>query len=546
MIKKYRQVISAIATIIIGGVILYGKFLENPIIFDDIPFFLADGSGKLPVSDYHFSLSVIRSLPYTTLALTKQYFGDGLVPYRLGNLILHLLNVIVIYFIYTLVLQKKIEPKSSNNLNTNQVALIIALVFVVHPVSTYAVGYLVQRTILMAALFGNIALYLYMLGEVRRKSIVVWASVPFYYLSVYSKEHAIMLLPVFIASTVLMSDDYVGSLKKNMMQFIIMLFIASLVIASKLNIIGSTYEPAATDLINIDLGWKAYPLSVINQSTLFFKYLWIWFFPNINHMSIDIKEKFETSLFSTNDIGLLLFILWGVLAAYILTRRGVKSLIGYSMIFPWLMYATELSTVRIQEPFVLYRSYLWFSGALLFVPVILANTNKKLILAICIPIFATLFLMSAERLVTLGNSILLWADAEKLVDGHDELIGTRRIYYNYGRELLLDGHLDESIQKLNHAIKLDYNYSIAHGALGAAYLEKKNWQKAVDEFGVAMLQDEQMVNHHKLRYLKGRAKAYENLGMLDKAALDYQEACVIDATICMQLIENTKQSLIVE
>ena len=58
--------------------------------------------------------------------------------------------------------------------------------------------------------------------------------------------------------------------------------------------------------------------------------------------------------------GAMGYVLVGLGAAWaLLRRRDIGQLLGLLLLLPVLWYFTEFSTVWIQDPLVLYRSYLW-------------------------------------------------------------------------------------------------------------------------------------------------------------------------------------------
>jgi len=58
--------------LVVAVTALYGQFLWNPIIFDDVTPFLLDNQGNQLVSTYHFSFFELHSLPYATLAWSNE------------------------------------------------------------------------------------------------------------------------------------------------------------------------------------------------------------------------------------------------------------------------------------------------------------------------------------------------------------------------------------------------------------------------------------------------------------------------------------------
>ncbi|MDP1939450.1 MAG: hypothetical protein Q8K54_02200, partial [Gallionella sp.] len=58
---------------LVGGLIaaLYGQFLYNPIVFDDLYFFMLDSEGRSAIEAFASpSVGDLRALPYATLAWT--------------------------------------------------------------------------------------------------------------------------------------------------------------------------------------------------------------------------------------------------------------------------------------------------------------------------------------------------------------------------------------------------------------------------------------------------------------------------------------------
>ncbi|RFO96547.1 hypothetical protein DIC66_12980 [Rhodoferax lacus] len=526
---------SRLAAIVLLSLVLgalYGQFLSNPIIFDDLPFFMVGRNGQQPVDRYGFSWLEIRSLPYATLTWTKAWFGLELVYFRLGNLFLHIATTLALFGLLQAVFRAVYVPKSVDSLSPRQAAWLAALLFGLHPVATYAVGYLVQRSLVMATLFSLLALWAYTQGSVENKPRLLWLSLPLYYLAAYSKEHAIMLVVVLLPLTILLHTDWRQKLAQRWLLFVALLGIAALVVASRKGLLGSSYEIDAPAMLGADAGPMAYPLSVITQCGLFFKYALLWLWPNIHWMSIDMREPFVRSMTGLKVLAPVLFVAWGWIGLRLLTKRGNRGLLGLAMLGPWLLFFTELVVVRIQEPFVLYRSYLWASAALFALPVLLNGVEKKLIAMLGFAVAATFFVLSMERLATLADPILVWNDAKELVERNGEKEGADRIYYNLGRQLLLNHMFNESEENLKKALVLDPDLAQAHGALGAVYNGRSQWEQAISEYTIARGINERRKEPASSVYLMGRAKAYEGAGQLKLAVADYLEACRIDESMC--------------
>lgn len=513
---------------------LYGQFLWNPLVFDDLPFFMLSDMGEQPIVHYHYIPFELRSLPYATLAWGKMVFGLDMLHFRIENMLLHAAVAISLFFFLSRLFRVVFPERTELLLSCNVMAFCGALMFALHPAAVYAVGYLVQRTIVMAALFCLLAMLAWMHGSLRENRTWQWASVPFYYLAVFSKEHAIMLPAVLIALTVLLHDDWKSRLKHTWTILLVLAGIALLVVAAKKGVLGSTYEIYAPEMLDIERNLN-YPLSVLTQCGLFFKYAALWLLPNPRWMSVDMREPFAASLFSLYTLAFMVFLAWGIVALRMLFKRGRLGLLGFAMLFPWLMFMTELSTVRIQEIFVLYRSYLWVIGACAALPLLLDMFNREIAVVVVAAVALAMVPISMDRLASFAHPLMLWDDAEKLVKGRDDLPGAYRVYYNRGTELVKVDEYDAAIRDFKHAITLKSDWPFIYNNLGAAYVKKKQWVDAVSAFSRAIDIFEERGKGFYPRSFYGRATAYEALGEIEKAKKDYQISCRAKQIGCEKL-----------
>lgn len=519
--------------LLLAAAVLYGRFLWSPLVFDDLPFFTLSDSGNQPINGYRYSPFELRSLPYATLVWGKAAFGLGLLHFRIENLLLHAAVAISLFVFLTRLFDVIYRERGVSLLSSRAMAFCAALLFVLHPVAVYAAGYLVQRTILMATLFSLLAMLAWLHGGLRENRAWLWSSVFFYYLAVFSKEHAIMLPVALVALTVLLHDDWRGSLRQRWRLFLAFAAIALFVIVAKKGILGSAYEIYAPEMLEAESG-LSYPLSVLTQSWLFFKYAGLWLFPNPVWMSADMREPFAVSLFSVYALAFVAFLAWGGVALRMLLKRGRPGLFGFAMLFPWLMFMTEFSTIRIQEIFVLYRSYLWAIGACVVLPLLLDGLDKKITAVIVAATALAMFPISMDRLASFAHPLMLWSDAEKLVKGRDDLPGAYRIYFNLGTELVKVDEYDAAIRHLERSIALKPDWPFAFNNLGFTYMKKMQWQEAIGHFNKSI---EILGSQGKIfaRSFLGRAMAYEAMGEIEKAKLDYRVSCRLIGKGCEKL-----------
>lgn len=351
-----------------------------------------------------------------------------------------------------------------------------------------------------------------------------------------------MLPATLLALTILLHDDWRERLKQRWGIFSALAAIAVFVLLAKKGLLGSVYEiNAPYMLLEID-SELTYSLSILTQSWLFFKYALLWAFPNPEWMSIDMREPFARSLLSLYLLALAGFITWGVIAFWLLMKRGKAGLAGFALLFPWIMFFTEFSTVRIQEVFVLYRSYLWAVGAFCMLPVILTKVNVRMATVILAITALAMLPISMERLMTFSHPVLLWGDAEKLVKGRRDLPGVHRIYYNRGTELIKIGGFDEAISDFKQAISLSKDFSEAYGNMGVAYFSKGDWHNSIVSFSKAIEIVHEEGKPHNPRFIYGRAMALEKMGEVQKAQNDYKISCQLANRGCEKLSDASLNS----
>lgn len=535
-LRSNLSIVALFSALIFAICLVYGQFLHNPLIFDDQNLFLQiNAAGKQVIDDIHFSVLGLRTLPYASFAWTKALWGTDLIYFRVGNLLLHLGVSFALYGFLQQLFSHLYSPKSTESITAQQAAAIAAFLFALHPMASYAVGYLVQRTILMATLFSLLALWSYSKGSIQNKAVWLWASVPLYYFAVFSKEHAIMLPVVLVALTVVLHANWRSILLKNTFVFLALAGIALVVIFIKRSIIGTVYEIDAPAMLGPKIDEFAYPLSIITQCGLFFKYLFLWVAPNTPWTSIDMRESFAPALWSWHLLGLFAFGAWGAASMHLLFKRGHMGLIGLAMVAPWLLFFTELASVRVQEPFVLYRSYLWVVACFVAFPVALATLNRKMVISIVTLVCFVFALLTMERLATFSHPILVWEDAARLIQNKKNIIGHDRIYYNLARNQYLNDILEPAEKNAKLAISIDSDFAQAHAILGAIYIKKAEYELAVKQYTISREINQRRSEPPSSVYLMGRARAYEGSGKFQEAANDYLEACRINFDVCEML-----------
>ena len=517
--------------LLLSVTMLYAGSLSAPFVFDDFTFF----SNPETLSRYghaYFSLE-LRWLPYASLALTADWLGFDRSWLRLGNVLLHAANAIALFFLLRRLFRVTLSgtgTPSGTPPGMTWYAFFGALLFALHPVAVYGVAYLIQRSTLMATLFMLLMLLAYLEGLLRGGWRWMLVAALCYLFAVYSKEHSIAAPGLALALTLLIRKPSAALFRQIAPYYLLATLIAAAVVWSTVSskgVLGEVYETRAlgmleqgaqlqglADLPNLQM------LSILTQAWLFFKYLGLWLLPNPAWMSVDMREPFAMSLLGRHTLGLVGFLGYFCVAAWLLLKRGRQGLLGFALLFPWIMFLTEWSTVRIQEPFVLYRSYLWMPGVFAALPLVfggLAPKRAYLVLGLASVLLVPLTL---NRLDTFSTAIKLWDDAEKLVRDKSGVSGIERIYTNRGNKLFQLKRYDEAIADYSKAISVYPNDDLVYSSRAKAYYFQGEYQLALRDYERAIA-----MNPNSKRLYYDRALTYRAIGDVAAAQEDFRRSC---------------------
>lgn len=527
---KYAWAVFAVCAV----VVLYWPSLRNPLFFDDVS--LLDPVALNNFVQRGFVLEP-RWLSYFVVAWTDLVFDDRIFAQRSINVALHLLTGYVLY-----ALIRQVSNHVAPHANNERAALAAALLFLLHPLAVYAVGYVVQRTIIMATLFGLLALNAYFDGLMTRKKAYFAFSFFFYALSVFSKEHAVLIPLVALAMTPLVVTMTRRTWRGFNLLVALFVFVVVFVGYKSRHIIGQAYEPfAAQMLAQGQLNESAlglWALSVMTQASLYFKYLLLTLIPYPGWMSIDMRVPFAAHLLQPIYLfGLLALTAYGVSAAALLLKGGRRGLVGFALLAPLLLFAVEFSAVRIQEPFVLYRTYLWIPLLFLLIPALTWAFSDKVFWLAVFSVALIFALASNDRLNSFSDKFLLWDDAIQKLP-YEYAPGSARVYNNRGMQYKLKGDIKAAIADYSKSLHMDPTFGLAYWNRAVAYMKLGRSQEAIRD---AKKYAELVPND--LDALVFMGVIYEGSGQADKARDFYKQGCVKESyKACIHLMRMNAKS----
>lgn len=517
-----------IALLAAGVVALYGPHLDAPLVFDDIDFFASNYASLI---GGEFSPFTLRYWSTCSFAFQRIAFGDDFAMFRLVNMALHVMVGGALYLfmrtLYALVLADDPSPRDSAALRqARKLAMLLSVaLFLFHPIAVYGVAYLVERSIVMATLFSLLMWWAHLRGLASAKPGWFVLAALFCYLALYSKEHSVMAPAVAGMLTLLVSHKPAAR-RWLIPVFMVYFCLALSAVLFSRYAIATAYEPSMAQMgVKVD---HPYLSSVVTQTYLFFKYLLLGWIPITSWMSIDIREPLMDLGSPWSWLFPCMFLAYCAAGFLLLMRKGRSGLLGFSMLAPALLFLTELATVRIQESFVLYRSYLWLPPMLVALPLAIRRVGglgglvRGLALALGVVSLGVFFVLSSERLNSFSSNLLLWDDAIRLAERRGDNGFRDRQYVNRGGAYLAEKKYALALQDFERALAWNPDQVLAHLGKGRTLSQLGRLEQARIHFDRAVVLKPDLAN----AYL-ARADLSYRTGDRVAALADLRMACAL-------------------
>lgn len=490
MMRNRRWLLAfSILLIVLFGAILYIPFLSNGLVFDDHGFFANLSIYDKAVIPFNFRP---RTFPYFTLGFIQVLYGS-LEANRIFSLVLHLSCCCLLFFLLVSLLEqaKRMMVAAPGRVIPDSVevwmlATFGAMWFTIHPIAVYGAAYLAQRTILFATLFSLLSLWFYQ-RACRKNSISdVFVAAFFYSMAVFSKEHAVMLPLAAVALTVLYDGSFQSHLKKIATYLVLCLPAALIVIFVAKHVVATSYEPNVGGMIQsmqqvipiMSHSWGQWLVSIVMQAGFFFSYVALWSVPNVDMLSADMRFDFVHVWFSWWSFpAAISFVLSPIVAVYFLRKKGMVALFCCGFLYSWILFLTELAAIRFQEPFVLYRSYIWAPGYAMMLVAWYACLPRRWLVISAVPVLIVFIFLARERLSSFESDTTIWKDAASKLTSQT-ILGSDRIFYNRGNAYLTEKNYSSAIADYSRVITQNPKFTEAYYNRALAYNASEKYEKA--------------------------------------------------------------------
>ncbi len=448
-----------LALIVFLGLCVYAQSFAADFILDDYPAILDNPFIKHLNFVQLWQYDPSRFLTNVTFSINYFIGGFHVFGWHLVNFVLHGLSSGLVYKITLRIFQ---APRLSHHIPRQtqiNLAFVTALIFLLHPIQTQAVIYIVQRAMLLSTFFYLTAFYFYIQARLTQNFKFYFYAVMAGYLAMLSKPLAMTLpLVVVVYELCFWGMDKAIDRKRRLVYFLLslMIWITPVVLLGipKLTVLAAQGYQAAPPVSQ----WMT-RLSLIPE------YLRLVFFPIGQNLDYDypvITQSWQTALRLT---AITIFLIGTVVRA--LWRR--EKIIAFGIV--WFFVTLSLVIIFPLQDFI-FEHWLYLSAygfALCFTMTIyrLIPSEKFIFIIFC-------SLLGAYSFGTYQR-VLIWSDPIRLMQ--DTVVKSprkARVYNNLGWEFLKRGKREAAKIEFQKALTLDADYFIAKNNLAFLFYEENN------------------------------------------------------------------------
>ncbi|MCF7992972.1 MAG: hypothetical protein K9M02_21240 [Thiohalocapsa sp.] len=303
-----------------------------------------------------------RGLTMMTFALTRHFGGDTPTAYKYQNVLLHLVNGLLVFWLFLILFST--FPAQNSRLPPIWLSLLITSIWLLHPLHVSTVLYAVQRLVLLSSLFSLAALLVYAKARLLAQDSPTLAIILglsgvalFTALGLVSKENAV-LIPLYLLALEIFFFSRIGT-SNNRSRLTVRLLTMSLIglplalgcyyVVSHWSSLTQGYIGREFDLYD----------RILTQTHVIGMYLQLIFIPIPKHMSLFhdnfpiIREVHPVT------VALVFSYLSSVVLAFFFRRRAAW--LGFAIAWFFISHLLESTFIPLELVFE-HRNYLAVLG----------------------------------------------------------------------------------------------------------------------------------------------------------------------------------------
>ena len=430
-----------------------------------------------------------RPISCLTFALNWYWGKDNVVGYHIVNLFIHF-STASILFLTILNLLK--SPNLKNKFRNSQypIAFLTAAFWMLNPIQTQAVTYIVQRMSSLSGMFYILGIYFYIKWKCsdsqRNRTLLLLAVFMSFAFSLGSKENAVTFpIALFLIEFTFFKESNQLNDRKVFSRAVLAIALTILITVTlaflfmeknPISYIESLYEKRPFSLLE----------RVMTQPRVILLYLSLILFPLPNRLSIVHDVVISRSLFEpwTTFVSIVVILF---LIGFGLTQLKKRPILGFGLLFFFLNHLVE-STILPLEMVYEHRNYL--PTMFLFFPVSAALVrvanyyrDKKRFIYLMEISFVSILIISLCGMTCLRNMVwatekTLWEDALVKAPKNAKPLQNMAAYYKS------IGQMDKALELYELSLssyqeRPNQSKSLSFNNMGNIYLSKGEYEKAI-------------------------------------------------------------------
>jgi len=505
---KYQTLLFSLLAVVV--ILIYADTLTTPFIFDDIVHIrdnphirVTSLSLKNLIRAAFQSPESSRPVANISFALNYYFNGFNLVGFHLVNIIIHLAGGFFLYLFSKATL--KTPGLRCRSGKYGWIPFFTAFIWMVHPLQTQSVAYLVQRMNSLATLFYMLAFLCYLnarLSSSKKRWLCAAASFISGLLALGSKEIAVTL-PFFILlyEWMFFQDMDFEWLKRNTIVLAAAVFF--LLVMAFIYVGRNPWQVIAAGYSGRDFTmWER----LMTEPRVVLHYIELFVFPLPTRLTLLPEFSVSTSLVEpSTTLPAMIGVLFIISTAMALAKD--MRLISFCIL--WFMgnLVIESSVVPLEIIF-LHRTYLPSMMASLLVTYLVLQHIKSERFAKSM-LFAVLLILTFwtyDRNETWCDKVYFWRDClQKNPTDY-------RVYNNLGKALEEKGELEVAIGMYEEAISKNPEHPQAYNNLGVVHLSSGKTDEASE------------ILHEALKKKPAHPDTHYNLGLTHAARNELKDA----------------------
>lgn len=537
--------------------LIYSNTLDSPFVFDDEETILQDRGIRLtrltPGSIFEAGFGGAGTRPIALISFGLNYYVHQFEPagYHVVNITVHMISGYLLYlFIATTLTLPSLQSRYGH---PGLIAFLAALIWLVHPVQTQSVTYIVQRMTSMAAMLFIAAFWFYVKGRLAKagleKRLWISGAALLWLVSLGCKQVALALpFLIFIYEWYFFQDLDRDWLRRSLK------WAAGIgAVAVLIGLMYTDFNPVEKFSRLNDYANHEFTLAqrALTQPRVVAHYISLLFYPHPSRLNLDYDFGLSYGLFDPITTLPALIMIFGLLGLGIYLA-GTQRLISFCILWFLGNLIIESSIIPLA---IIYEHRLYLPSMLAgLVPLIIIYRCTKL-MWLPVMIIGTVALLFSfwtfERNKVWRSQLTLWEDCVK------KSPNKARPHSNLGRFLAEAGRTAEAISHLNRALRIKPDDAVAHNNLGTVLEKDKRFKEAAHHYSEAVRILPQFANAHynlgvvlhrqgrlddamqqyaaTLRIEEDHAKAHNNIGAvyqrkgnLEQARWHFSEALRIE------------------